>query len=283
VTAITEAALWMAGWLTATLAMTIAARELGQDIPVFVLMLFRSVIATLILTPIVLFQGDISARLTQLPLHVVRNLIHYGAQYAWFSALLLIPLGEVIAIEFTTPIWVAILAAIFLGERFGWIRVSAIALGFAGILMIVRPGSSAVDIGHLLALSAALGFGCTLTLTKFITRRDSALTVIFLMFALQCVIGALPAYFSWKWPEGLDWAWVAVVGLAGTFSHFCLSKALSLADASLVTPMDFLRVPLTALLGYWLYSEGLDVYSILGAGLILAANTVNLIKARAQA
>src|SRR5207249_3634427 len=171
---------------------------------------------------------------------------------------------------------------LFLGERLSAPKISAITLGFGGILMIVRPGAATADAGHLLALAAALGFGSAITLTKFITRRDSALTVIFLMFAIQSVIGAVPAFLAWKWPHAESWLWVAVVGLAGTFSHFCLSKALSLGEASVVMPMDFLRVPLTALLGYWLYQEGLDLYSILGAGLILAANTVNLVTARAR-
>jgi drug/metabolite transporter (DMT)-like permease len=273
----------MAGWLSATLAMTVAARELGHDIPIFVMMLFRSLIATLILAPIVLAKGGLPARLGQLPLHVLRNIIHYAAQYAWFSALLLIPLAHVISIEFTTPMWVAILAALFLGERLNCSRLLAIALGLAGIVLIVRPGVASAGIGHLYALLAAVGFGCSVTFTKFLTRRDSPLTVIFLMFAIQSVIGAVPALLSWTWPQGDDWVWVAIIGIVGTFSHFCLSKSLSLTDATLVMPMDFLRVPLTALLGWWLYREGFDLYSILGALLILAANAVNLVQARERA
>lgn len=273
----------MAGWLSATLAMTVAARELGHDIPIVVMMLFRSLIATLILAPIVLAKGGLPARLGQLPLHVLRNIIHYAAQYAWFSALLLIPLAHVISIEFTMPMWVAILAALFLGERLNGAKLLAIALGLAGIAVIVRPGVASAGMGHLYALLAAVGFGLSVTFTKFLTRRDSALTVIFLMFAIQSVIGAVPAYLSWTWPQGHDWLWVAIIGLVGTFSHFCLSKSLSLADASLVMPMDFLRVPLTALIGWWLYREGFDLYAILGALLILAANAVNLVQARARA
>ena len=273
----------MAGWLSATLAMTVAARELGHDVPIFVMMLFRSLIATVILAPIVLAKGEIGARLGQFPLHVVRNAIHYAAQYAWFSALLLIPLAHVISIEFTMPMWVAILAALFLGERLTRAKLFAVALGLAGIVVIVRPGVAAAGTGHVYALLAAVGFGCSVTLTKFLTRRDSPLTVIFLMFAIQSVIGALPAYANWTWPQGQDWLWVAVIGIVGTFSHFCLSKALSLADATLVMPIDLLRVPLSALAGWWLYSEGFDLYSIAGALLILAANTINLLQAREHA
>jgi len=277
------AAIWMAGWLLNTLALTVAGRELGHDVPVFVIMIMRSLIAMIILTPLILHKGDVRQRFANLRLNIVRNIIHYGAQYAWFSALLLIPLAQVVSIEFTMPIWGAIIAALFLGENLTRFKLAAIAFGFIGILMIVRPGASFIDAGHMVALAAAIGFAVSVTLTKVITRKDSALTVIFLMFAIQTVIGAVPAYLTWKWPEPENWIWVAVVGLAGTFSHYCLSKAISLADITIVMPMDFLRVPLTVLVGYWVYSEGFDFYSITGTLLILGANMLNLLKAKQPA
>lgn len=270
----------MAGWLLCTLALTVAGRELGHDVPVFVIMLLRSLIAMAVLTPLVLYEGNLAARLTQLPLNVARNIIHYAAQYSWFTALILIPLAQVVSIEFTMPIWGALIAAMFLGESLTRTKVAAIALGFLGILMIVKPGTAAIDEGHMVALIAALGFAISIALTKVITRKDTALTVIFLMFAIQTVIGAVPAWLTWKWPQPENWIWVAVVGLTGTFSHYCLSKAVSLADMTIVTPMDFLRVPLTVLAGYWIYSEGFDLTSIIGAALILGANVLNLLKAR---
>ena len=277
------AAIWMAGWLLNTLALTVAGRELGHDVPVFVIMIMRSLIAMIILTPLILHKGDVRQRFANLRLNIIRNIIHYGAQYAWFSALLLIPLAQVVSIEFTMPIWGAIIAALFLGEALTRFKLAAIAFGFLGILMIVKPGSSFIDAGHMVALAAAIGFAVSVTLTKVITRKDSALTVIFLMFAIQTVIGAVPAYLTWKWPEPENWIWVAVVGLAGTFSHYCLSKAISLADITIVMPMDFLRVPLTVLVGYWVYSEGFDLYSIIGTVLILGANMLNLLKAKQPA
>lgn len=270
----------MAGWLLCTLALTVAGRELGHDVPIFVLMILRSLVALALITPLVLYQGNLRARFTQLPLHVVRNIFHYGAQYSWFTALILIPLAQVVSIEFTMPIWGALIAVLFLGETLTRARIAAIALGFIGILMIVKPGTAAVDEGHLVALLAAIGFAVSIALTKVLTRKDTALTVIFLMFAIQTVIGAVPAWLTWKWPAPENWIWVAVVGLAGTLSHYCLSKAVSLADMTVVTPMDFLRVPLTVLAGYWLYSEGFDLTSIIGAALILGANMLNLLKAK---
>lgn len=276
-----QAALWMGGWLTATLGMTIAGRELAQHMSVFQIMILRSVIATIILTPIVLMNGGFASRLSQFRLHVGRNFIHYGGQYLWFSALLLIPLAEVIAIEFTMPLWIAMLAVAFLGERMHRFKIIALVIGFAGVLMIVKPGV-VLGWGHPVALGAALLFACSVTLTKFITRRDSALTVIFMMFAIQSVMGAIPAWMTWTTPVPGDYIWIAIVALAGTGSHYCLSRAISLADATVVMPMDFLRLPLTAVLGFLIYSEAIDGWSILGALMILAANTLNLFKARAQ-
>ncbi len=275
-----QAAMWMAGWLAATLGMTVAGRELGHDVPIFVLMMLRSLFATMLLAPAVWWSGNFQSRMSNFRLHIVRNLVHYAAQYAWFSALLLIPLAQVISIEFTLPVWVALLAAAFLSEKLTRAKVLAVALGFAGILVIVRPGSATLEAGHLWALAAALGFSVSVTLTKYITRSDSALTVIFMMFAIQTVIGAIPALMVWQWPQPENWKWVAVVVIAGTFSHYCLSRAISLADASVVMPMDFLRVPLSAVLGWLVYSETIAPATALGAALILAANTLNLLKAR---
>jgi drug/metabolite transporter (DMT)-like permease len=278
---IAQAAVWMGGWLLNTLALTVAGRELGHDIPIFVIMIFRSLTALAILTPIVIYHGGIARRFANIRLNVVRNLIHYASQYGWFQALLLIPLAQVVSIEFTMPIWGAIIAALFLSEKLNAFKLAAIALCFFGILLIVKPGASPIDEGHIVALLAAFGFAVSIALTKVITRADTALTVIFLMFLIQTVIGAVPAYITWKWPEPQNWVWVAVVGLAGTFSHYCLSRAISLSDTTIVIPMDFLRVPLTALAGYWIYREGFDLYSIMGTVLILGANTLNLFKARA--
>ncbi|WP_421695604.1 DMT family transporter [Aestuariivirga sp.] len=273
-----QAAVWMAGWLTATLGMTIAGRQLAQEVSVFEVMLLRSGIASLILIPIVMLNGGLRGRLSQLKLHLIRNSVHYVGQYAWFSALLLIPLAEVIAIEFTMPLWIAILATAFLGERLYGYKVAALIVGFGGVLMIVRPGLT-LNVGHMVALAAAVLFAVSVTLTKYITRRDSALTVIFFMFTMQSVMGAVPAWLTWVWPSPHNWPWVAVVALAGTSSHYCLSKAISLADATVVMPMDFLRLPLSALAGYLIYAEGIDAWSMVGGALILAANTINIVKA----
>lgn len=271
-----RAAVWMTGWLTATLAMTISGRELTSEMPVFVVMLWRSLLAVAITAPIVLWYGGEPLRTRRLGWHLTRNIAHYSAQFCWFLAISLIPLAEVVSIEFTMPIWTAILAALLLGERLTATRVVAVALGFAGIVIILRPGFTPVGLGQLAALYAAVMFAVNVIMTKSLMRTDSALTVIFYMHALQLGLGILPAIEVWVWPSAAKWPWVVSLGIAGAASHYCLAKAVAAAEATVVVPMDFLRVPLTALAGWVLYSEGIDAFVIAGAGLIIIGNSLNL-------
>jgi drug/metabolite transporter (DMT)-like permease len=277
-----QAATWMAGWLVTTLAMTIAGRELATVLPVFVVMIMRSGIALLLLSPVVFlwYRGD-PVRTRRIPLHLARNLIHYAGQYCWFLALALIPIAQVIAIEFTMPLWTALLAAAFLGERLSASRIAAVVLGLIGIVVIMGPGVASFSAGQAAALAAAMLLGSAIIITKALTRSDSALTIIFYMFLIQTVIGLPLAISVWAWPPQALWPWVVVVGVAGSLSHFCLAKAISLADATVVVPMDFLRVPLSALAGWLLYGEGVTVWLALGSTLILAGNAVNLWRAAA--
>ena len=278
-----QAAMWMGGWLVTTLAMTVAGRELATVLPVFVVMIMRSGIALCLLSPVVflLYRGD-PVRTRRLPLHLARNLIHYAGQYCWFLSLAMIPIAQVIAIEFTMPLWTALLAAGFLGEKLNAARIAAVALGLFGILLIMGPGVASFNAGQAVALAAAMLLGSAIIITKALTRTDSALTIIFYMFFIQTVIGLPAAISVWMWPPPALWPWVAVVGVAGTFSHFCLAKAISLADATVVVPMDFLRVPLSALAGWLLYKEGVNLWLALGSMLILAGNAVNLWRAAAS-
>jgi drug/metabolite transporter (DMT)-like permease len=271
------AALWMAGWLSLTLVMAVAGREATRELNVFELMEVRSVLGFFLLYPLIRRNGGLASLKTQrLPQHVARSLIHYGAQLGWFFALTLIPIGQVVAIEFTMPIWTAILAASFLGERMTVWKIAAIVLGAIGVVVIVRPATGEINPGQLIALGAAVGFGVSMALVKSLTRTESALTVIFWMLVVQSAAGFFPTLYVWIWPSAHGWTWLVVIALCGTFSHYCLASAMRYADATIVVPMDFLRVPLTAAAGFLLYSERLDLFTILGAGLILAGNLLNL-------
>jgi drug/metabolite transporter (DMT)-like permease len=133
-----------------------------------------------------------------------------------------------------------------------------------------------VNPGQLIALVAAVGFGISVTLVKLLTRTEPTVSIIFWMLVVQFVAGLLPSLYLWTWPSAITWAWIVVIGFCGTFSHFCMARAMLYADATIVIPMDFLRVPLTATAGWLIYSERLDLFTLLGAGLILAGNMLNL-------
>jgi drug/metabolite transporter (DMT)-like permease len=271
------AALWMAGWLSLTLIVAVAGREAARELNVFQLMGMRSILGFLMLYPLVRAKGGFAVMKTaRLPQHVARNLIHYGAQLGWFFALTLIPIGQVVAIEFTMPIWTAILAAMFLGERITTWKIVAIVLGIIGVVVIVRPAAGEVNPGQLIALAAAVGFGVSVAMVKSLTRTEQTLTILFWMLAVQSVAGFFPALYVWTWPSAHVWGWVLLIAFCGTFSHYCMARALLHADATVVIPMDFLRVPLTAAAGWLLYSERLDLFTVLGAMLILTGNLLNL-------
>jgi drug/metabolite transporter (DMT)-like permease len=272
-----RAALWMAGWLTLMLIVAVAGRETTRELNVFEIMELRSIIGFFMVYPLIHRNGGFAALQTARPLqHIGRNLVHYGAQLGWFFALTLIPIGQVVSIEFTMPIWTAILAASFLGERMTAWKISAIVLGVVGVIVIVRPSTGEINQGQLIALAAAVGFGISVAMMKSLTRTESTLAIIFWMIVIQGAAGFLPSLYVWKTPSAYAWGWIVVIAFCGTFSHYCMARAMLHADATVVLPMDFLRVPLTATAGWLLYSERLDMFTVLGAMLILTGNLLNL-------
>jgi len=271
------AALWMAGWLALMLIVAVAGREGMRELNVFQLMEMRSILGLLMLYPLIRINGGFSlVKTARVHVHIARNLLHYASQLGWFFALTLIPMGQVVAIEFTMPIWTAILAAFFLGERMtGW-KIVAIALGLVGVIVIVRPATGEINPGQLIALAAAVGFGISIAVVKSLTRTEQTLAIIFWMLVVQTAAGFFPALYVWTWPPAHIWGWVVVIAFCGTFSHYCMARAMLHADATVVIPMDFLRVPLTATVGWLIYSERLDLFTVLGAALILTGNLLNL-------
>jgi drug/metabolite transporter (DMT)-like permease len=272
-----KAALWMAGFLSLMLLMAISGREAARELDIFQIMELRCTLGVLMLCPVIYFAGGLTVlRTSRLPLHAARALLHYAGQYGWFLALTLIPLGQVVSIEFTMPIWTAILAASFLGERITMWKTAAIVLGLVGVFVIVRPTSGAANIGQLIILVAAVALGVTVVMMKSLTRTEQPLSIVFWMMAVQAVAGALPTLHVWVWPSPYSWACAIAVAFGGTLSHLCLARAMLYADATTVVPMDFLRVPLTATAGWLIYGERLDVFTVLGAVLILTGNLLNL-------
>src|SRR5436309_5878919 len=201
----TLAALWMAGWLSLMLIIAIAGREAAREINVFQVMEMRSILGFLMLYPLIRASGGFGMMKTaRLPQHIARNLIHYGAQLGWFFALTLTPIGQVVAIEFTMPIWTAILAATFLSERMTIWKIAAIVLGIVGVVVLVRPATSEVDPGQLIALAAAVGFGVSVAMVKSLTRTEQTISILFWMLVVQSAAGFFPALYVWMLGDQRD-------------------------------------------------------------------------------
>jgi len=272
-----RAAVWMLGALVSFLAMALGGRELAvAGLSTFQILFFRSVVGLIVIGSVALRHGAAVLRTHRLGEHVWRNVAHFGGQFGWFFAIATLPLAEVFAIEFTIPVWTALLAAVFLGERLTRARGIALALGLAGVLLVLRPGVAIVQVGALAALGSALAYAVAHLLTKRLTTTEAPLAIVFYMTAVQLPLGLVGALPQWQPVTTAQLPWLAAVGLSALSAHYCLSHALSLAEVGVVLPIDFLRLPLAALLGYLLYGEAIGVAVIAGAALILLANAVNL-------
>ena len=275
------AALWMTGAIAAFSVMAVAGREMAVTLDTFEIMLYRSLIGVAIVAGFGALAGrlgGLATRRHRLGLHLVRNVFHFTGQNLWFYALALIPLAQVFALEFTTPIWVAILAPLVLGERLTRARLVAAVLGFAGILVVARPGVIEVGAGQVAALAAAIGFAGSVLATKALSRTESVWTILFWMTVMQTVLGLVCAGFDGDiaLPSADQWHWIVAVGLGGLVAHLCITSALQAAPASIVAPMDFFRLPLIAVVGMLLYGEPLEIAVFVGALLIVGGNLLNL-------
>ncbi|SCM67877.1 DMT family transporter [Donghicola eburneus] len=271
--------LWMSGAILSFSAMAIAGREVSTNLDTFEIMLYRSLIGFLIVLAVASLagtRGDIKT--DRLPLHLVRNLCHFTAQNLWFFAITVVPLAQVFAIEFSAPLWALLMSAIILNERLTKNRVIAGIAGFVGILVITRPGVNAIGWAQLTPALAAIGFAASAVTTRLLTRTERITSIMFWLTGMQFVFGLICAGIDLDIavPTAANLPLVTVIAICGVTAHFCLTTALSLAPASIVMPIDFLRLPLIAAIGALMYSEVLDVYVALGALIIITANYANI-------
>ena len=274
-----KAALWMIGAIFSFTAMAVAAREISQTHDSFEIMAARSIIGlalVLIIGKAVGQLGHISSH--RLSGHFWRNIVHFTAQNLWFWSLTMIPLAQVFALEFTSPIWVILLSPLVLGEKLTRPRLIAAGMGFVGILMVARPDFAALNPGVLAAAASAVCFAATILMTKALTRGESIVSILFWLTLMQGCFGFVTAAYDGvlHWPTAQTLPWLALIGFCGVLAHTCLTSALSMAPASYVVPLDFLRLPVIAVVGMVFYNEALDPLVMLGAAVIFAGNWINV-------
>lgn len=280
---LTKAVFYMTGAIASFVAMAVAGRAVSFQLDTFEIMLFRSFIGFLLVLGFILVRGEgknISRR--HMGVHVVRNLFHFSGQNLWFFALTVIPLAQVFALEFTTPLWILILSPLILGERLNRKKISVGLIGFGGALLVAQPAMSGLSLGVISAALAAVGFAGSIVLTKKLTQSETILTVLFYMTLFQLGFGIICAGYDGDiaLPSAQNLPWVILIACAGLAAHFSLTAALSLAPATLIAPIDFIRLPAIVVIGFVFYSEPVDALVILGAGIIFAANYVNILGER---
>ena len=271
---------WMVGCILAFAAMMVAAREVQHRHDTFEILAWRSLIGfviILIAAPLLGRRDRITAR--HFPRHLLRNSIHFTGQAMWFWALTQITMAQVIALEFTSPLWVVLLSPLFLGERLRALQVFAALIGLAGVMLVARPDFSNLDPAIMAAGGCAIFFAMSVLITKRLTQLGEH--VICIMFWLTLMQGTFGFGFAladgqFNLPDASTIPWLLVIGLSGLAAHSCLTMALSVAPASFVGPVDFVRLPIIAALGAWLYAEPLTLGLAMGSALILLANWISL-------
>jgi drug/metabolite transporter (DMT)-like permease len=272
-----KVALWMIAGLLSTSMMAVSIREIGPSLSPFQILFVRSLLGTLIVASVIRASGHINLFFTKkLKLHLTRSVLHFCGQYGWIMGVTLLPLAEVFAIEFTAPIWTLIMAAVFLKEPLTREKLGSIFSALMGVWIIVDPGSDIIKPASLMMLGTALFFAATFVVTKVLAFTESPLTVLFYMSAVQCVLGFGFAIGNWVEPSVFQWSWMVMLALAGLGAHFSITKALQLAETSLVVTIDLLRLPLISLVGILFYGEYGSVTLFIGASLILAGNGINI-------
>ena len=274
--------LWGLGMMAGLGGVSVAIRALKPDIALQELLFFRAFIGLIAISIFMLPRGWRSLIPRRPGLQIVRNLFHMSAQYCVFFAIAIIPLAEVTAIEFTVPLITCLMAAPLLKEKIGRTRWIGMIVGFIGILFVVRPVFVEVPPAMLIAIFGAVLFSFNTILVKILSQVEEAGTMVFVMNVIQTLVLLGPAYYVWTTPELHHLPWLLMLGLSGILAHYCLSRALAIADTSVVLPLDFIRLPFIALIAYTVWGETFSPWSALGAVIIIGSSYFAIMKVRRE-
>ena len=257
-------------------AMHAIVRFLSPSIHPFELAFFRSLFGFIVILPLLLRGGIDSVRTHQPRLQMLRGVVSIAAMMSWFYGLSMVPLAEATALSFTNVIFGSLAAIIFLREKMTMARGIAVFIGFVGVVVILRPGFVQMDIGIVCVLFSALCWGCSVVIVKQLGRTDSAVSIV-AWVGIQLSILSLPFALSvWVWPTMEEWLWLSLLGTLATIGHLCMVQGLKLTDAMTIFPLDFTRLIWASLFGLFIFSEWPDVWTFVGAGIIVISGTFML-------
>lgn len=253
--------------------MSAMIRGLATSLHPFEIAFFRNLVGVLMLSPLLLRGGMTVLRTGRPGLHAIRAASTLVAMLTLYTALSLAPLSLVTALNFTAPLFTALLAIVLLGEKVGRARVFALLAGFGGTLIILRPGFEAVSFGAVLVLISSVAWASTLTAIKELGRDESSLTVTAIGLLLVTPLSLIPALFFWQTPTWTQVGWLIGIGVVGTLGQWAIAQAFRQADATAVLPLDFLRLVWASALGLLIFQEWPSLWTWIGAGVIVAATT----------
>ncbi len=252
--------------------MAVAIRLASETLHTFEIAFFRNFFGVIAALPLLVHHGPGLLKTTRLKQYFVRCVIGILSMFCGFWAIGNLPLAQAVSLSYSTPLFVTIAAVWFLHEQVRARRWAAVVLGFIGVLIIVRPGTAGFTTGSLVALSAAVLSGIVSIQIKQLSATEPADRIVLWTTMLWVPMSLGPALFVWEWPQGITWLWVAAAGTLGTLGHMLWTRALKLGDVSALTPISFMQLPVVALLGYWLFAEAVDRWTVVGAVVIFAAN-----------
>ncbi len=232
---------------------------------------FRLLFGLIPVIPWIVRDGWAPFRTKRFPLLGLRGVLNSGAMLSYFYALSITPIAQATALSFSAPIFAAILAVPFLGEVIRLRRWIAIGVGFAGTLVILRPGLTETDLGPVLVITSALLWGACVIIIKRLGTTESSATITIYMSLVMAPIALVPAVFVWVWPTGEQWLWLIALGCLGGLAQMAMTQSLKLADTHVVGPVDFTRLIWVAALGYLLFGEVPDIFVWLGGAMILGS------------
>lgn len=249
-----------------------AIRHLSSDLSPLQIAFFRCFFGLVIFLPLAVKTRFGFLHTDKLSLHLVRALLNVASMWAFFWALSITPIARVTALSFTSPLFMAVISVVILGEVMRMRRWAATILGFVGALIIIRPGFAEIDFGSLLVLGSAASWAICMAIIKILGRTNSSMTITGYANLLLSIITLLPAIAVWKTPEPMAWFWLVFIGVVGTFGQLAVAEALKQADATAVMPFDFLKLIWAASLGFVLFAEVPDGFTWFGAAVIFSSS-----------
>lgn len=264
-------ALWMMASAAAFSAMTALIRPAAAEMHPFQIVFFRNAIGLVLLTPLIFRSGIGVLRTARLPYHLLRATCFLGAMLCWFSAIPHIALVDAITLNFTAPIFVTVIAALVLRERVRIRRWTAIIVGFAGALVVLRPGFQEIPPAAILVLGDALIWSVSAAIIRFLARTDAMTTIVAHMFIWVTPMSLIPALFVWQDPSWTALGWLFGLAAASTFGHVAITRAFTLAEVSLLMPFDYTRLIFATAVGFFIFSEVPDLWTLVGAAIIIGA------------